>query len=137
MERSSTRQRQNRSGITLILVILILSALLAISLSIFEIIFGEFRISGEMTDSFVALYASDEGLEELLYNDRVAESYCGGPGSCHYGPERRQLSNGSCVTLRLDRTGRDTTVVATGEYRCEAPGIFPVKRALQTTYEKQ
>lgn len=131
-----TAFRAGRPGITLLLVILILSALLSISVSIFEVIFGEFRLSGEMTDSFTALYAADEGLEELLFNDRVADTYCAGPGSCTFGPVKRELSSGGCVTIRLNRTGSDTTLIATGEYRCEAPGVFPVKRALQTTYEK-
>lgn len=125
--------RRSSSGMTLLLVVLILSALLSISLGIFTVVLGESRIAGEITDSFVALYAADQGMERMLYDNRVAGTVCPGSGACSYGPVTTPLANGSCMTLRLDRTGPNTTVISTGEYRCGLPELS-VKRALETTY---
>ncbi len=122
-----------RAGITLLLVILILSAILSISLGILDVVLGEFRISGEITDSFIALYAADQGIERILYDDRVQGNICSGGGNCSYGPVQTALSNGSCYVLRLIRTGADTTVTSTGEYRC-ANTLLSVKRAFETAY---
>lgn len=126
---------RRRAGMTLLLVILIISALLSVSLSIVTVVLGELRIAGEMTDSFIALYAADEGMERLLYDDRIAESICPGSGSCSYGPVTASLSNGACYTARLSRTGNDTTIISTGEFRCGSP-VLSVRRAFQATYTR-
>ncbi len=125
--------RRQAPGITILLVVLVLSALLSISLGILDVVLGEFRISGEITDSFIALYAADQGIEQILYSDRVQNSICPGSGSCSYGPVTTPLPNGSCYTLRLNRSGANTVVVATGEYRCASP-VLAVKRAFEATY---
>lgn len=126
---------RSRQGITLLLVVLVLSALLSISLGILDVVLGEFRITGEITDSFVALYAADQGIEQILYSDRVSNAICPGSGSCSYGPVTMSLANGSCYTLRLNRSGSNTIVVATGEYRCASPALS-VKRAFEATYTR-
>lgn len=128
--RTSTRE----PGITLLLVILILSALLSISLGIIDVVLGEFRISGEITDSFVALYAADQGMEKMLYDDRISDSICPS-GNCVYGPVTTTLSNGACHILRLNRSGSNTTVTATGEYKCGSSALS-VKRAFESTYTR-
>lgn len=117
---------------TLLLVILVLSALLSVSLAVFSIVLGEIRISGEIGDSFAALYAADQGVEQLLYDARVAGTVCPGTSSCSYGPVTVTLAHDACYTVRLNRTGRNTTIIATGQYRCSSS--LAVKRAFQVTY---
>lgn len=124
-----------RGGMVLLLVILILSALLSISIGIFNVVLGEFRISGEISDSFIAFYAADQGVEQVFYDDRVAGSLCRGGGTCEYGPVTVALANGSCYTARLSRTGNDTSVTSTGEYRCGGSSLA-VKRAFQASYSR-
>ncbi|MDP3727625.1 MAG: hypothetical protein Q8R35_03230 [bacterium] len=126
---------RQRRGITLLLVVLILSALLSISLGIIDVVLGEFKISGEISDSFIALYAADQGIERILYDDRIGSSICPGSGICSYGPVTTALPNGACYTLRLDRPGANTTVISTGEYRC-ASSQLSVKRAFEATYSQ-
>lgn len=123
---------RQREGMTLLLVILILAALLSISIGIFNVVFGEIQLSGELNNAFVAFYAADEGVERLLYDYFVANALgCPPlPTSCSYGPTTITLSNGACHTLRLTRTGNSLTALATGEYRCGSPTLS-VKRALQ------
>lgn len=61
--------KHNR-GVTLLLVIVILSALLSISTGIFNVVFGELMISGEISESYVAFYAADRAIDKFLYLDR-------------------------------------------------------------------
>src|SRR3989344_2612838 len=116
-----------QKGITLLLVILVLTPLLSISLGVFAVVFTELRISGEIADSFVALYAADEAIERGLYLDRnQPASLCTpvvGVG-CQYVGAQVQLSNSSCYILKVDKTPTadpytfDVNMRATGEYRC-------------------
>lgn len=129
------RGANDRRGMTLLLVILVLSALLSVSFGISNVVIGEFRVSGEIADSFVALYAADQGVERMFYDDRARDAICPGGASCSYGPVTTELSNGACYTLRLTRTGIQTTVVSTGEYRCATPALS-VKRALEAVYTR-
>ena len=129
-------------GITLFLVILVLTSLLSISLGIFTVVFSQLRLSGEIADSFVALYAADEAIERGLYLDRNQPAPLCTPVvgvGCLYVGSQVQLSNGSCYILKVDKTVTanpytfDVNIRATGEYRCGG-GITSVKRALQTSY---
>lgn len=130
-------------GITLLLVILILAALLSISIGIFTVVFTELRISGEIADSFVALYAADEAIEKGLYEDRGENPFCfptPGPGSNCYDSGWVTLPSGACYRLRADKIEvspdppiYDVTLAATGEFGCDG-GAFAVRRALSTSY---
>lgn len=129
------------SGQILLLVILLLSAILSISLSIFNTVFAELQISGEMSNSFKALYAADEGMEKLSYDDRVTNSVpgCSGASPCTYPAsgglvQLPELPSGACARVRLVRLGGGaTTITSVGEYRCASPELV-LKRALQATY---
>lgn len=142
------------TGIALLLVVVVLAALLSVSLSIFDVVFGETKISGEMTDSFKAIFAADQGMERMLYCDRTTPSAncdnlgqpagcLGQPGQCSYpGPnlnDTQQLptfSSGACAYVRLFRNASgDTKAFSTGEYVCGA-AERSVRRALQSTYQR-
>lgn len=124
-------------GITLLLVILILSALLSISLGVYNSVFTEIRLSGEIADSFVALYAADEAIERGLFEDRDATPLCSAPGTNCYDSGWVTVASGACYRLRADRVDvgptYNMTLRATGEFRCGG-GTFSVKRALSTDY---
>ena len=129
-----------KRGITLLLVILVLTALLSISLGIFNVVFTELRISGEISDSFAALYAADEAIEWGLYLDRIqTPPLCNlAPGLNCYDSGWVSVLSGACYRLRADKTltapsTYDVTLKATGEFRCGA-GASAVKRALLTNY---
>lgn len=129
--------QQERSGITLLLVILVLSALLSISLGIYSSVFTEIRLSGEIADSFVALYAADEAIERGFFEDRDATPLCPAAGANCYDSGWVTLTSGACYRLRADRVdvglSYDMTLRATGEFSCGG-GTFAVKRALRADY---
>ena len=130
-----------KEGITLLLVIFVLTALLSISIGIFNVVFTELRISGEITDSFIALAAADEAVERAFYLDRQqVPPLCSISLGVNCFVESRTVSSGACYVLRVDKTfvnasTNNVTIKATGEYRCGA-GILSVKRALSVSYNQ-
>ena len=92
-----------KSGITLLLVILVLASIMMISFGIFNIILTELQVSGELSRSFRALYTSDQGLEYMLYRDRVLLDTClSGPSGDFSTPCQPSyitaLPSGDCAT---------------------------------------
>lgn len=133
--------RISHPGVTLLFVVVVVAAFLSISLGIFTVIYGELRLAGEMSDSFRALYATDEAMEWLLYNDRNANGGigvipgCEGSGNCDYSGNLTTSAQNTCALVTLTRRGRTTTITATGEYPCNG-GEFSVRRALLAVYQK-
>ena len=125
--------RDKRSGITLLLVIILLSAIMSISLGIFNIVMGELRISGEISDSFIAFYAADQGIERVLYLDRNARTICGTPGQNCF-TESGEVESGGCYTARVSRIASTTDIVVAGQYRCGTNPARVVKRGFELVY---
>ncbi len=102
----------SRQGMTLLLVIIIVSALLSIGLELFQIIQDEILLSGQITDSFIGFYAADEGIERTLYMDRNA-----GPLADGFTMSAIPTSSQACYTARVSK-GVGTRVKVNGQYRC-------------------
>ena len=125
----------SREGITLLLVIVILSALLSISLGIFSVVFNEIQISGAVNDSFVALYAADQGIERTLWRDRVGTPLCNPTlGQCVASETSAILTAGGCYVMNAVKNSGDTTITVVGQYRCGTSSARVVKRGFQLTY---
>ena len=127
---------ESSSGITLLLVIVILSALLSIGIGIFNVVIGQIKISGDLNDSFIAFYAADQALERVLFIDRNL-SGCGVTSNppCTTDPNNpTDIASGGCYTVRTAKTSTDTTITAFGQYRCGANPSRVVKRGFLLTY---
>lgn len=134
------RSARGRAGVTLLLVILVLAALLSISIGIFSVVYGELRISGEISDSFVALFASDAGMEKLFYADRSKDSLCPGiAGSCTFSSVVT-LPNNACISnLSVSRSGQAVTLFSIASYNrggCSANSPAGVLRSFSAFYTK-
>lgn len=127
-----------KEGISLLLVVVLLSALFSISIGIFNLTLGQFLISGEIADSFVALYASDHAIERVLYKDRVAQTVCPTRGNhCYEEGEDDDpiiVPLAGCHYITVSKTGSMTTITSIGWNRCEANAQRVIKRGLQVTY---
>src|SRR3989344_5515433 len=139
-----------QEGITLLLVVVIVSALLSISVGIFNVAYGQLRISGELADSFFASYAADQGMERLLYRDRRTQDDICDPGEViHFGdpcmPEETvtiPAGGGAtaCYTFKVSQKeedgfpGLDTVIQVSGQYRCGANADRVVRRGFQVIY---
>lgn len=117
-----------QKGVVILLVMVILSALLSVSIGIFNVVFGELRISGEIADSFVAFYAADQGIERTLYLDRS------GAGLVNNYTEEKDIPSGGCYKVRVAKSGADTQIIASGQYRCGTAPPRVVKRGFMVTY---
>lgn len=125
---------REKRGITMLLVVVILTALLSISIGIFGVVFGEIKISGEIADSFIALYSADQSIEELLYRDRIQAAICSTPGVGCYVAGPIDINSGGCYTIRVDKVGGATTITSSGQYRCGLNPSRVVKRGLKVSY---
>ncbi len=81
----------DRTGFTLLLMVVLLAAFLSISMGIVNILFGQIIIIGQAGESFNALYIADRGIERVLYRDRI-QNICGGT-SCN---ENLTIGTGAC-----------------------------------------
>lgn len=123
-------------GITLLLVVVILSALFSISIGIFNVVFGELRISGEIADSFVAFYAADQGIERTLYLDREQNAICtiSAGENCYVVSPPISVTSGGCYGIRVNKISNTTQIIAYGQYRCGSNPARVVKRGFMVTY---
>ena len=125
----------NQEGITLLLVVVLLSAMLAISVGIFNVVEGELQISGETSDSFRALYAADEGIERTLYLDRNEQAICTVvQGQDCYVLENVAVRGDACYTVRVSKQDTATSIIIAGQYRCGPNPRRVVKRGFQIVY---
>lgn len=124
----------SRSGISLLLVVVILSALMSTSIGIFNIVFGQIKISGEITDSFFAFYAADQGLERTLYRDRIQEAVCQGVQGSNCYTEEKTIASRACFIIMVTKQGGNTDIISSGQYRCGDNPPRIVKRGFQVGY---
>lgn len=125
---------KNKNGSSLLLVVVLLSALMSISLGIFNVVFGQIKLSGEVADSFVAFFAADQGIEKVLYRDRVLENVCLTPGQNCFVEGPTDVISAACYSLKVSKTGGNTQIVGVGQYRCGSNPSRAVKRGFQVNY---
>ena len=120
-----------RDGITLLITVVLLSAILAVALGAFQIIYGQFLLSGEMQNSFDAFYAADQGIERGLALDRDGTPHCTSP--CTLTGTSAVLPSGACYEYIVNKSGGSTTIQIFGRHTCTL-GRRLVLRALQVSY---
>ncbi len=120
----------SRRGVTMLLVVVLLSVLFSISIGIFALVFGELTLAASMEDSFRALYAADEGTERILRLDLTVTPL----GNSYSETDRPVFSGtGACYSATLSKTGGITSLSVIGKYQCSGSDRI-VKRAFDLTY---
>ena len=141
----SQNVNSKKKGITLLLVVVLLSAMLSISLGIFALIYGQISLSAEIRNSSRAFLAADEGAEKVLYLARVLNICETDPPPIECTPTSHITADagGSCYSATLSKkdlnppfNGTPDTMVITiiGEYQCQAGNTRAVKRAFELSY---
>ncbi len=105
--------REYQKGISIYLVVIMMSVLLATVLGLTSIIIGGAKIAGGLSDSVKAFHAADTGIEKALY-DIYKSTDCSGAdasgnfGSSGYGYVVAITSSGSCPDAGtvIDSTGQ-------------------------------
>ena len=98
IRRSADQRINSQSGVTMLLAILVLSAILAISFSLTTILLLEVRASGDLIRSEQAIYAATGISEQALFNLKRHDSVtC--PNGCYSGlfPNNVKLSGAPVV----------------------------------------
>jgi hypothetical protein len=105
-------------GVSIYLIVIIVSTLLAVSLNVASLIIGGAKIISNADDSVKAFYSADTGIEAALYQALVGAS-CSTPVSGTVGGNNKyyysvviSYTGGGC-----NETG--TTMISNGEYRPE------------------
>jgi len=91
--------KEQKRGMLLLLMVVLLAAFLSIALGIANILLGQIFIVGQAGESFRAFYASDVGRERTLYLDTVADICGASPSSCGTGGSFVSLPDGSCYKV--------------------------------------
>jgi len=118
---------QYSRGVALLLTVFILTAVLSISIGVFTVLYGEILIIGAVEDSFLAINASDHGVERTVYRDRNVASLPNG------AVENVTLNSGACYEMTTVKSGLITQIRVVGEYVCNNP-TRGVRRAFRVTY---
>lgn len=146
---------KNNRGMTLLLSILMLSMVLATSLSVSYLVMTGIKLSETVEQSQMAYYAADSGIECALYVDLQAkvfdenkdpkiEGKCAGAQSASkisgswkdgatFTVDYKYYNNDPCAKVTVEKKSGLTTITALGFNTCKTvPRI--VNRSLQTTY---
>ena len=135
-EKNPSSLSPKKQGIALLLIIIIMTGVLTISLSVFEIVVSNLILTGTVANSYYALYVTDRIVEKLLFLDRSGPPYNAYPTASPAGG----------ITITFDESGGKTanieyTVDHTSGTTMEVHGRYPatgnkdaVKRAFRITY---
>ncbi len=129
------RTARDRRGITILIVILVLTAILSISAGVLNVVVGQLAISGQAKDSFLALYAADEGIEKWLFLDRVSV-----PVAPPTRSGNRVTSSGMSYSFKLEASPSscadptNTMLTVSGQDAPLMGGTPHVKRGFQLCY---
>lgn len=114
---------ENR-GVSLLLTLLIMAALLAIAFGISRLSLGEIKITRDVPKSLVAYYAAEAGVEQVLYNDRTSSPPLpsGSNSECLDPP-----TNEICYVVEFSGDSPNRTIRSNGSYK-------EVRRTIEVTY---
>lgn len=118
----------SKKGASLVLALLILSAILAIAFGVSSLILGEIKISKNIPKSLKAYYAAETGIERSLYDARkgAGAGDIGTPPSCSDGGAVCLDDADACYSVDFT-AGSPNTVEAFGCYK-------GTRRAVEATY---
>ncbi len=133
---SVKQDMRTRKGVTLFLTITLLSLTLSIAIGIFNLVYSEILISGEIRSSFFALYATDEIIERTTYLDKMMKVVCPTLGADCYTTAFAPALNGACSLVRVTKnfTTRKTEVTGIGQYPCDSASPLLTKRSFISTF---
>jgi len=111
----------NQKGVSLLLTILIMAAILAISFGLFRLSIGEIKLIRDIPNSLIAYYAADAGIEWAIYEERQRGGVSDKP-DCSV-----DLGNGSKYGIEVNRTGETITIKSIGCYK-------EIRRAIEVSF---
>lgn len=116
---------KNKKGIVLLITMMILGTIIATSLGIAFLVFGETSITRLVDDSVFAVFAADAGYEKMLYACSGKIAYPTAP----FTLTNTDLGNGAGYVSEMlpNNDCLDNVIKSTGSYG-------DIKRAFELTY---
>ena len=105
--------RNLESGVSVIITFLVMTILLAVTISISVILFSQVKILSSMGDSVVALYVAEKGAEETLYFDRKQGPNGSNRGYCNICNACSAAGCSECTVVSLAEDGSNGCDVLT------------------------
>lgn len=99
----------SQKGVSLLLTILVMAALLSIAIGLARLTLGEIKLVRDIPVSLVAYYAAETGVEEALFQEWQTPEGAHSSSDC--------LANNSCYVVSVERTGSSVKVTSVGSYQ--------------------
>jgi Tfp pilus assembly protein PilX len=103
---------EERKGVSLYFAFIILAVLTGVLLSLITLSVSQIKTTGLQTDSAIAFYAADTGVERVLY-EIFQNNYVPELGKCPY---KETLDNGAEYEVCISGSA-STTIQSTGAYQ--------------------
>ncbi len=118
-----------QQGASLLLTLLILTAILAIAFGVSGLMLGETKISREVPKSLRAYYAAETGIERSLYDARkgAGASDIGSPPNCSGSGAVCLDGSDTCYSVDVATGGGTITIKSYGCYKS-------TRRAVEVSY---
>lgn len=107
--------KEYQKGISIYLVVVMMSVLLAIVLGLTSIIIGGAKIAGGLSESVKAFHAADTGIEKALYNIYKNGDCSGSSASGNFG--NSNYSYTVIITAQGVCPDEETTIDSTGQFQ--------------------
>lgn len=121
-------QNKKTKGTSLLMTILILTAILSIGFGVARLMLGEMKLSKDAPNSLKSYYAAESGIERKLYEIRKQSNTnnIGSPPSCIGGGAVCLEASDNCYAVSF-ASGTPNTIKSYGCYR-------GTTRAIEVTY---
>jgi hypothetical protein len=124
IQNSKSKIQKLEKGVSIYLVILISTFILAVALGLSTILISRIKVSQEIGYSVVAFYAADTGIERILYDIRKLNYECSSPPCTPYS--NIPLDSASYGVV-INSWSPSVQINSTGKYQT-------VKRAIEINY---
>ncbi len=117
-------EKNRQKGVSLLITLLVMSALLSIAIGLSGLSIGEIQLARESPSSLVAFYAAESGVEWAMYQDRA-----NGMASQSYSDYNFCLnpSVGICYSVTASGTSPTRSIQSKGSFRNTV-------RSIESTY---
>lgn len=114
-------KNNNQKGVSLLITLLIMGALLSIVIMISRLNLGELQLTRNIPDSAIAYYAAEAGIEKALYDERISG------GASNAADCSVSLDNGSSYGLTITRDASGIKIESNGCYK-------DIRRAIEVSF---
>lgn len=115
-------KKNNQKGVSILLSLLVMTAILSIAFGVSKLVIGEIKIGRDISRSVIAYYAADSAIERAIFEKRINNIELNIIDDCSVA-----WGNGSFYSVRVQVSGEDVIAEASGCYN-------DTKRAVEASF---